>query len=426
MSPNNISQENLDKVKDDGFSIIDSELQPKEPIIGQFKPKRKFLNFVTGLKGRVRLLNNVAFIKGEQLSGMLEGVIFKVTICDEGTINFEEMDTNLSTPDMIQRFIDEIDSKDVTGYTQKFVVSGLEFQDEDAKVSYLEVEHKKPIDMLFSLFDEEQKPSEVSETGMSILDALFSSDTEEVSLSEKDVEVILDTVENPPAPNENLKNAAQSYMEEQFRKMNEEKIIELKDRIEKNEKESSKLRHEITVAESKLKKQTEDLKVLESRLDSFNEKDTLNGYVFNVSDEQKEDIGLSEENREIADKIADIVGLKKDVLFKMLTQGYYKIRIAEKSDINSDKVKVSNGILSKIQSLINGDDSKEAKVTMTEPGCFEYRGTLTWHQIVDKMIKKGFEQNEEFDKICGSNSYESKEDTESVSEIQIKTKTNKQ
>ena len=413
MNSKNITQEEIDKVEESGFSIIDSE--EKEPIIGSYKPKRKFLNFVTGLKGRIRLLNNVAFIKGDQLSGMLEDAIFKVTICDEGTINFEEMDTNLSTSDMIQRFIDEIDSRDVTGYTQKFIVSGLEFQDEDAKVCYLEVEHKKPIDMLFSLFDESQK-NEVSETGMSILDALFSSD-DDLNLSEKDVEIIIDTMENPPDPNEDLKNAAQSYMEEQFRKMNEEKIAELKERIEKNEKESDKLRHEISVSESKLKKQVEDLKVLETRLDSFSTTETFNGYVFNVSDEQKEDIGLSDENRDIADKIADIVGLKKDVLFKMLTQGYYKIRIAEKSDINTDKVKVTNEILNVIKSLVNSDESKDAKITMTEPGCFEYRGSLTWHQIVGKMIRKGFEQNEEFDKICGSNSYESKEDTEeSVSE----------
>lgn len=173
-----------------------------EPRIGKYKPKRKFINFITGLKGRVRLLNNVAFIKGEELSGMLEGAIFKITICDEDTIDFEELDTDLSTPEMIQRFIDDIDSRDVTGYTQKFVVSSLKFQDEDAKPCYLEVENTKPIDMLFSLFDEESS-KEISEKGMSILDALFSSETdEEFQLSDKDVQTILDAVENPPLPNE--------------------------------------------------------------------------------------------------------------------------------------------------------------------------------------------------------------------------------
>jgi hypothetical protein len=52
---------------------------------------------------------------------MLEGVIFKITICDEGTIDFEEVDTNISDKAMRQRPIDDIDSNDVTGYTQSLL-----------------------------------------------------------------------------------------------------------------------------------------------------------------------------------------------------------------------------------------------------------------------------------------------------------------
>jgi hypothetical protein len=60
-------------------------------------------------------------LKGDKLSGMLEGVIFKITICDEGTIDFEEVDTNISDKAMRQRLIDDIDSNDVTGYTQSLL-----------------------------------------------------------------------------------------------------------------------------------------------------------------------------------------------------------------------------------------------------------------------------------------------------------------
>ncbi len=396
----------------------------KEPIIGEFKPKRKFLNFVSAVNGaRIRFIRDIAFIKGEKLSGTLEGVIFKITICDEGTINFEEVDTNVTDTAQRKRLIDEIDSIDVTGYAQKFVVSGIEFSDVNGDRCYLEVEHQKPIDTLKSIFDEEPK-AELSDRGFSILDALFSSETdeelnrefegesdEEIKLSKEDAEIFVNAIENSAEPNEKLKSAAQSYMEEQFRKMNEDKIKELKRRIEDGEKESERLRREIAMSESKLKKQTEDLGVLETRLDSFNANDESNGYVFYVSEEQKpEEIGLTEENRAIADKIADIVGLKKDVLFKMLTEGHYKIRIAEKSDMTAEKVKVTNEILEKMKSLVNGDTSLEAKVTMTEPGHFEYRGTMTWHQIVGKMIRKGFEQEPEFDKLCQSNSYDSHEE----------------
>ena len=400
-------------------------LEVKEPIIGEFKPKRKFLNFVSAVSGaRIRFIRDIAFVKGEKLSGTLEGVVFKITICDEGTINFEEVDTNVTDAAQRKRLIEEIDALDVTGYAQKFVVSGIEFADVNGDRCYLEVEHKKPIDKLKSFFDEEPK-AELSDRGFSILDALFSSETDEelarefegeneIVLSEKDAEVFVEAIENPAEPNEKLKAAGstyKSYMEEQFRKMNEDKIKELKKRIEDVEKESERLRREISMNESKLKKQTEDLGILETRLDSFNANDESTGYVFYVSEEQKpEDIGLTEENRAMADKIADIVGLKKDVLFKMLTEGYYKIRIAEKSDMTAEKVKVTSEILGKMKSLVNGDSSLEAKVTMTEPGHFEYRGSMTWHQIVGKMIRKGFEQEPEFDKLCQSNSYDSHEE----------------
>jgi hypothetical protein len=124
-----------------------------EPIIGNFKPKRKFLNFVSAVNGsRIRFIRDVAFIKGDKLSGVLEGVIFKVTICDEGTINFEEQKgSNLSDESMIKRLITDIDDKDVTGYAQKFVVAGLEFNDINGDRCYLEVEHDKPINKLINL-----------------------------------------------------------------------------------------------------------------------------------------------------------------------------------------------------------------------------------------------------------------------------------
>ena len=103
----------------------------KDPIIGDFKPKRKFLNFVSAANGaRVRFIRDVAFLKGDKLSGMLDGVIFKITICDDDTINFEEQEgTNLSDKSMIQRLINEIDEMEVTGYAQKFIINGLEFND---------------------------------------------------------------------------------------------------------------------------------------------------------------------------------------------------------------------------------------------------------------------------------------------------------
>jgi len=390
----------------------DTTTEVKEVIIGEFKPKRKFLSFISAVNGaRVRFNRDIAFVKGEKLSGTLEGVIFKITICDEGTINFEEVDTNVTDKAQRQRLIDDIDALDVTGYAQKFVIGTIQFDDIDGRLCYLEVEHQKPIDVLRSIFgdtDEKEVKEEVqiSERGMSFLDDLLGStnEVETLELSERDAEILVDAIENPAEPNEKLKKASESYLEEQFRKMNEEKVNELKSRITDTTKEILNHKREISQAESKLKLSSEQLGVLETRLESMTPGDEPNGYVFFVSEEQKNETGLDESTRHIADKIADLIGLKKDVLFEQLTGGFYKIRIAKKDDISAEKVEVTKEILEKMSFDPMG------KMSMDTPGEFEYRGDLNWHQLVGKMIRNGFEQEPEFDKLCQSNSYDSKEE----------------
>jgi hypothetical protein len=399
-----------------------------EPIIGDFKPKRKFLNFVSAVNGaRIRFIRDVAFLKAEKLSGMLEGVIFKISICDEGTINIEEQEgTSKTNKEMIQRLLNDIDETDVTGYAQKFIVAGIEFNDINGDRCYLEVEHQKPIDKLKSLFDEEEKP-EISERGLSLLDDLFGSSNDEVEeewdedhalsevmnsmvedLSEEDVKTIIETNENPPAPNEKLKNAAETYMEEQFRKMNEAKVIELEYRIEETQREIIRYKNEVKTAESKAEEKKEALGVLETRLETMKPGDDPNGYVFFVSEEIKDMESLSEEETKIALRISEIMKLKGDVIVKMLTEGYYKIKIAKKEDITNQDFQLEKEIYQKIMSI-----DIDGKMKVSEEG-FEYRGKLNWHQLVSKMIRNGFEQEPEFDKLCQSNSYDSHEEDKST------------
>lgn len=410
-----------------------------EPLIGEFKPKRKFLNFVSAVNGaRIRFIRDVAFLKGEKLSGVLEGAIFKITICDEGTINIEEQEgTNLSDKNMLQRLLNEIDEMDVTGYAQKFVVGNLEFADIKGDRCYLEVEHQKPIDKLKSIFDEEEKV-EVSDKGLSLLDQLFSDDEEfdedhalsEVmnsmldDLSADDVKTIIEANENPAEPNENLKVAAESYMEQQFRKMNEAKIIELEYRIEETQKEIIRYKNEAKQAEAKAEEKSEALGVLETRLETMKPGEEPNGYVFFVSEEQKDMEELDENETKVAAKIADIMKLKKDVLIKMLTEGYYKIKIAKSDDITNQDFELEKEVYQKIITL-----DIDGKMKLTEEG-FEYRGKLNWHQLVQKMIKSGFAQDEEFDKLCNSNSYESKEEekveVKEVEKVDVETTTSQE
>jgi len=364
----------------------------KEPVIGRFKPKRKFLSFIKGLKGRIRLLSNTAFIKGEKLSGMLEGVTFKVTICDEGTVNFEEVDTNQCDSKMIQRLIDELDSSDVTGYTQKFILP-FEFYDNKNNLCYLEVEHKKPIDMLFSLFDNEETSKEVSETGMSILDALFSSETDEIQREFEGENIDIEEVIETPIK----ENEAQRMMRESFERMNAEKVQELKDRIENTQSTIQKCKVEIRNSESKMNSQIDDLKVLNTRLETLMPKDVPIGYDFFVSEEKKTGIEPDETLVSVVEKISPILKLNAPVVIDMLTKGFFEIKIKKQDGGDIDRF-----IINKI---LNIDPT--GTVSVISNNYFSYTGELTWHQLVNKMIRMGFEQNPDFDKECGSNSYES-------------------
>lgn len=372
----------------------------KEPVIGEFKPKRKFLSFVSAVSGKkIRLIRETAFIEGRKLSGILEKAKFKITICDEGTINFEEVEgTNLSDATMRQRLINEIDSTDVSGYAQKFIVAGLEFEDNDGYKCFLEVEYVKPYDKLMNLFEEEkqkEETTELSEKGLSFLDMLLSGETLETVEDETPVveEVIEEVVVEKPI--------ALTYMEEQFNKMNEDKINELKERIEKTEAEIKRYNSEAKHAEANAEKSSESLSILETRLETLVPNAPSNGYVFLVSDEQKSEIGLNESDTELVGRISELMKLKKDVLIKHLTESFYKISIAKKD--NFEDKEITKEIYKLIQSI-----DLFGKFTPTENGEFEYRGKLNWHQLTAKMLKKGFEQEPEFDKVAGSNSYEVK------------------
>ena len=451
---NDMSEEDDETEEDDSTSeVIDIKLstvnqldllqnksdeveEVKEIIIGDFKPKRKFLNFVSSVNGaKVRFIRDIAFIKGEKLSGLLDGVIFKVTICDEGTIKFEEQVEDgkepVSNSEMIKRLIGDIDDIDVTGYANKFIVSGLPFADIDGKLCYLEVEHKKPIDVLSSIFAEKDKEEEnmnLSEKGLSVLDQLFADEekTDKVnSILDKlfsDDEDSLDQVMNSDL--EDITEVelveepkVESYMEESFRKMNEQKVKELNSRIEEKQKDIFKLKSEIKQAETKVTESSEQLGILETRLETMTPGDKPTGYVFFVSEEQKLETGLDETTRNIADKIADIMKLKKDVLFDYLTGSFYNIKIGKKDDITKE-LELNKEFQKLFNEKIKTIDIEGSFSVQAEKDVIEYRGNLNWHQLVSKFIRNGFEQDVEFDKLSGSNSYETKtEEVETPTDV---------
>lgn len=116
-----------------------------------YNPKRKFLRFISSVQYKnIRLFSNLAYIDGSKLSGILDGSKFLIKIMDNG-VDIEEVNTNLSNYDMINRIIDDIDDMDVIGYNGKFIINGLDFYNEDGYKFYLEVFNEKPFDLLKSL-----------------------------------------------------------------------------------------------------------------------------------------------------------------------------------------------------------------------------------------------------------------------------------
>lgn len=383
---------NINDIDTSKFTEVKEKI--KIPKTSEFKTKRKYISFISALKGtNIRLNRECAFIDGSKLSGMMDGVKFKLTICEDGSINLEEIDTNFTNKDQLQHFINDLDEKDVTGYTGKFVIANLPLHDIDGNLCYLEVEHQKPIDNLLNLLDivdveEITQNTVLNEKSINKLDFLFSDDDDE---DENGVE------ETNEIQEEVISSKPLCFEEEMFKKLEEDKKKELNTRIENKTKEIQKTKNEINTITKKLNTYVEELKSLNSRLETMVENVEPNGYLFFVSEEIKSDIDINELEIKFIDKICDLLKVDKNALIDKVSGGYYKISISDENTIS--KLKPTQDLYDKI---IQIDPLCNLSIEDNE---YVYKGELDWHMIVDKMLKLGFTQNAEFNKLCDSNSY---------------------
>lgn len=368
------------------------------PVKGEFKPKRAFISFISGTKSGLRFVSNTAFLPLKDLTGIFEeDVQIKFTICEEGTINIEE-ETNFCTKEMFQRFIDDIDERSVMGYTQKYVVKGLNFKSEDGKPCFLEVEQQRPIDKLSSLLDNlrtEREDQKLSSTGLSLLDSLFGESVEDETESTVEEEV---EVEEEEEVNDSINEVEKdpSPLELAFKKMNDEKVLELQRRIDKNSEEVRRLKSEISSKEKLITEKSEEWGILKSRLRSLQPKPKPLGIYAFVGEENKTGITPDQSLVEVVKKISPLLKLKEEALIGILTKGYFTISLGGPTDF-----KIDREILDKVSSIdLNG------KFSVVADHQIEYRGELTWHEILERLLQSGFEQDADFDKKSGSNSYE--------------------
>jgi hypothetical protein len=390
-------------------------IENTEKTTGTFTPSTKFIEFVGG-KGYINFISNQATIEGKCLSGLgMDDINFKLTIYEDGTVDFDEVDTTKTTQEERERLLNVILDKTLTPYRKRTVVSELPFlsvekvKDKNVPL-YLAVEYTTPIEKLTSLFDDET--IEVSDDAMNNLNDLlnswfedeeFAKEIEEM-INEENTEVIDDTIMKHHDTNIN------TLVEDSFSKMREDKLNELKSKKTKREDEIMKYTFQISSIEKNLEESKNDLKIINGRIDDIQPIEPPNGYYFNISERQNETVILEPEiEKIIKDKVSKVKGINTENFMKLFTSGEYHIKIAKKTDdgfsLVEDYKDVTSDVLEKLSSLDLSIDDKK----------LVYMGEMSWSEMVNKMIKIGFEQNPDFDKLCGSNSYTStKESKETI------------
>ena len=386
-------------------------IENTEKTTGTFTPSTKFIEFVGG-KGYINFISNQATIEGKCLSGLgMDDINFKLTIYEDDTVDFDEVDTTKTTKDERERLLNVILDKTLTPYRKRTVVSELPFlsiekvKDKNVPL-YLAVEYTTPIEKLTSLFDDET--IDISDDAMNNLNDLlnswfedeeFAKEIEEM-INEENTEVIDDTIMKHHDTNIN------TLVEDSFSKMKLDKLNELKSKKTKREDEIMKYSFQISSIEKSLEEAKNDLRVIEGRIDDIQPIEPPIGYYFNVSEKQNETVILEPEiEKIIKDKVSKVKGINTENFMKLFTSGEYHIKISKKTDdgfsLVEDFKDVTSDVLEKLSSLDLSIDDKK----------LVYMGEMSWGEMVNKMIKIGFEQNPDFDKLCGSNSYTSTEES---------------
>jgi len=407
-NPFSVTQDNLENIE-----TIEEKV--KELVIGDFKPKDKFIEFI-GAKGNINFISNEATIEAKYLSGLdMDNIILKLTICDEGTVNFDEVDTKHTTKEQRNRLLEIISEKTITPARGRMVITELPFEsvkkigDKSIRL-YLSVDYQKPIEKLASLFDDEVKDVSISDEQSSKLDALMSMFDDEPSLAEilfeseteeelarelegesdEEIEII------PSEPNFDHKK----QMEESFVKMKKEKIDDLNKRLDNKKKELVKFTQDMKLSTKKVGDTEDEIKLLESRLETLEPEAKFTGYYFNVSERLNEKVNLEPEIAElIKSKISKVKSINVEAFMKLFEDGEYQIRLGANS---MDVV----GEITDYETL-----SEEAQKALSKLGVkmsdgkLIYMDDMNWGDIINKMVKLGFSQDSEFDKHCGSNSY---------------------
>lgn len=372
-----------------------------EKTTGDFKTKEKFIEFI-GARGNINFISKEAMIQGEMLSGLgLENSSFKLTIYDDGTVDFDDVDGQNTSKEKRENLLNIILEKTITPFRKRMVVKEITFTSiqevKGEKIPlYLAVEYTKPIEKLSSLFDEEV---EVSQNQMNKLDEIMSlfDDIIDEGIDEYVEEELVESVEE-------VKDVMPfaNQMKEQFDKLKQEKLESLKSELKLAKENLNKFEKDKAFAESKIIESKSEIRLLESRIDSLNPTIESNGIYFNVSERLNEKIVLDEEiYNTIKSKVDSVKQINSEAFMKLFEDGEFRIKLAKKNQNEFEEI----NDFKDIEDLITTD----IPLSIKEDGLY-YVGDLVWAELVNKFIKMGFSQDPEWDKLCNSNSYRLHED----------------
>jgi hypothetical protein len=326
-----------------------------------YKTKIKPINFISAVAD-IRLVQTSAFIKGEKISGILDGEVFKLEIFDD-YVEFSQVGEKTVDDDMLARLVDDIFDFKITGYAKKYVL-GVEFYTSDNYKCYLQVDEKKPIDKLYSLI-EESTPA-LSKRGLEFLDSLFEDE------DDIDTEAKPEVIEATEA-NDSNKSEILDY----FNKIKQNKIDELNRSVQKSKKDISNYDRQIGDLTNKLNEEKNNLKLLNKRLDNLGIVVEKLNIFFDISESQKRlDAEIDDNSKKLIDKISKLLKIDSDKLTQYLTADYFIIKF--EGDLSKELLERINEI--------------EGKFTILDKEQLEYTGELNWHQLIEELQKIGFQK----------------------------------
>lgn len=340
---------------------------------GKFKTKTKFIKFVD-TKSRKKINYDEAYVDGKYFSQ--EGLKFKIKIYDDSSIDFEEVETNITTDQERKRYLDLLEDKTARPVKDGLLVNGIVFNkiDSDDELSLI-VQKEAPYAKVAAILDSNIEEVKVTKKQKSKLDKLFDlfADDEQEDDTAVTVEVVKQTeVEEQPIQ---LKN--------NFEELKIQKKQELEQMLDRLEKDLAKLSFEKERADKSIEEKKKEIDLTKSRIRSLGIQPELNGYQFFVSEIKDQKVNLDKENEKIIrEALTKVKTINVDAFMKIFEAGEYHITIfRDKEKIKFKEIKDQNVFKTLIElNLIIEDDN------------LIYRGEKDWHSLVDFLVENGFEQ----------------------------------